>query len=158
MQIQRDRVVAIDYTLTDDKGSVLQKTEGGPMYYLHGHKNIVVGLEQALQGKGPGDEFEVTVPPEEGYGAHNEKLLLDLPFGELPEGVRPMKGARFQMRFGDRVRSVRIAKVRLKNVQVDANHELVGQALHFKGRVRKVRSATRSELAHGHVHVSGDKH
>ncbi len=155
MQIKRDCVVAIDYTLTDDAGKLLQQTQGGPLHYLHGHRNIVPGLEKTLQGKSVGDDFEVSLPPEDGYGRHNEKLLLDVPMGELPQGVRPQKGSRFQMRFGERVRPVVIAKVRLKDVQVDANHELVDRTLHFKGKVRAVRAATRSEIAHGHVHLAG---
>ena len=50
MQIATDSAVAIDYTLTDDEGTVIDSSEGrGPLWYLHGHDNIVPGLERGLR-------------------------------------------------------------------------------------------------------------
>lgn len=158
MQIKRGRVVAIEYILKGDAGDTLQDTGKEDFYYLHGHKNIVPGLETALEGLESGQRFEVTVSAEEGYGEHSDKLLFNIPFGELPDNVQPMKGASIPMQFGNRSRTVRISKVRLKDVQVDANHPLVGKTLHYTGVVRKIREASKTELSHGHVHVNGHGH
>lgn len=158
MKIKRGRVVAVEYIMRGDAEEVLQQTGKEPMLYLHGHKNIVPGLEKALEGLESGASFEVIVSVEEGYGAHSEKLLFNVPFGELPDNVQPMKGVIMPMRFGNRSRTVRITKVRLKDVQVDANHALVDKVLHFAGRVGKVREASKTEIAHGHVHSGGHAH
>lgn len=158
MQIKRGKVVAIEYTLKGDDGEILQETGKEVFHYLHGHKNIVPGLEKALEGLGAGAKFEVTVSAEEGYGARSDKLLFNIPFGELPDNIQPMKGASIPMQFGNRSRTVTISKVRLKDVQVDANHPLVDKTLHYTGFVRKIREASKTEVAHGHVHVNGHGH
>ena len=70
MQVAKDKVVSINYTLTDDQGTLLDSSKGRePLAYLHGAGNIIPGLEQALEGKSAGENLTVRVPPEEGYGA-----------------------------------------------------------------------------------------
>lgn len=152
MEIRRNRVVAFDYTLKDDAGSVIDRSGATPMYYLHGHGNIVPGLEEALEGHKAGDSLEVTVPPEKGYGVYDPKLISRLPISSLPEGSAPMKGQKYNMQLGNKVRTVTITKVRLNDVDIDANHHLADKTLHFAVRVREVRNATKSELEHKHAH------
>ena len=62
MLIADQHVIAIDYTLTNETGEVLDSSEGSePLVYLHGAGNIIAGLENALTGKAVGDELEVSV-------------------------------------------------------------------------------------------------
>ncbi|MBW3543946.1 MAG: FKBP-type peptidyl-prolyl cis-trans isomerase, partial [Planctomycetes bacterium] len=76
MQATKEKVVSIDYTLTDDQGNVLDSSSGrGPLSYLHGAGNIIPGLENALEGKSPGDTLSVSVPPAEGYGERDTALV-----------------------------------------------------------------------------------
>ena len=87
MIIEKDRVVSIDYVLAADDGEILASTEGGePLLYLHGHENIIPGLERALEGKEPGAHLKVTVEAKDGYGERDEKLIITLP-RERFEGV-----------------------------------------------------------------------
>jgi FKBP-type peptidyl-prolyl cis-trans isomerase SlyD len=160
MKIERDRVVAIDYTLRGDDGEVIESSEQhAPLYYLHGHDNIVPGLEDELDGKQEGDSLEVAVPPERGYGAWDEKNVFDVPKNQLPPDVTPQKGMDLHMTTNDgRRRAVRIKAVRINSVLVDGNHDLAGKTLHFKVTVRSVRKATKDELSHGHAHGPGGHH
>lgn len=65
MQITKNTVATIDYTLTDPNGQVIDSSQGRePLAYLHGASNIIPGLEAALEGKGAGDTVNVTVPAE----------------------------------------------------------------------------------------------
>ena len=49
MKVEHGTVVSLLYTLTDDEGTILDSTAGGePLDYLHGYRNIIVGLEEAL--------------------------------------------------------------------------------------------------------------
>ncbi len=66
MPIGQDSVVTIHYTLKDDAGEVLDSSrEGGePIAYLHGHGNLVPGLERELEGKNAGDKVVVSVTRE----------------------------------------------------------------------------------------------
>lgn len=160
MDVQANRVVAIDYTLKGDDGQVIDSSaDGSPLYYLHGHSNIVEGLEQALEGKQVGDVVEVSVPPEKGYGVRDETRVFEVPKTSLPEDLTPTKGMVLQMNApgGGRL-PVTITKVKLKSIEVDANHELADKTLHFSVTIKDVRKATKDELSHGHAHSPGHHH
>jgi FKBP-type peptidyl-prolyl cis-trans isomerase SlyD len=158
MEIRRNKVVALEYTLTDDEGRVLDKSGNTPLYYLHGHNNIIVGLEEALEGRGPGETLEVSLPPEKGYGTRDPKLVSTIPISRLPEGTKPMKGQRLNLQLGNQTRTVTVTKVRITDVEVDANHSLVDKTLHFAIKIRQVRDATKGELEHRHAHSPGHDH
>ena len=158
MEIRRNRVVALDYTLKDDAGSVIDKSGKTPLHYLHGYANIVPGLEEALEGRAAGDSLEVSIPPEKGYGVRDPKLVSNIPISRLPEGTAPMKGQRYTLQMGNQTRMVTVTKVRINDVEIDANHALCDKTLHFEIRVRQVREATRSELEHRHAHSPGGHH
>lgn len=158
MEIRRNKVVAIEYVLKDDAGAVIDKSGQTPLYYLHGHSNIVPGLEEALEGRKAGDNIEVTVPAEKGYGTHDPKLVTKLPISRLPAGTSPMKGQRYSIQLGSQTRMVTVTKVRVSDVEIDANHHLADKVLHFAVRVKQVREATKVELEHGHAHSPHSKH
>jgi FKBP-type peptidyl-prolyl cis-trans isomerase SlyD len=160
MLIAPGTVVAIDYTLKDDDGNVVDASDGGdPLFYLHGHQNIVEGLEEALEGHKVGDSLKVVVSPEKGYGTRDLQMVFDVPRDQLPGDVEPEVGMELEMSDEDGMSiPVRISKVSDDSVEVDANHELADQTLHFSVTVREVRKATATELEHGHVHGPGDHH
>lgn len=153
MQIAKDAVVAINYTLHDPEGAILDSSpEGQPLEYLHGSGNIIGGLEKALEGKQPGDDVSVVVPPVEGYGERDENLQQDVPMN-LFQGVDNVEpGMRFQAQTQEGTQIVTVAAVEDQTVTVDANHPLAGKTLNFDVTVDAVREATAEELEHGHVH------
>lgn len=160
MQIEQNTVAAIDYTLTDDAGEVLDSSEGRePLAYLHGAGNLIPGLEQALEGSTEGDSLQVTVEPENGYGERTEELVQDVPV-EAFSGVDEVEaGMRFQATDDQgNVRVVTVTDVGDEQVTVDANHPLAGQKLHFDVSVVEVRPASAEEVEHGHVHDGSEQH
>lgn len=157
MQIADNKVVAIDYTLRDDEGAVLDSSEGAqPLAYLHGAANIIPGLENALVGKQAGDELEVSVEPEEAYGEYSLELVATLN-RSMFQGVEELEpGMQFHASAPDGgMQVVTIRDVDGDDVTVDGNHPLAGQRLHFKVKVISVRDATADEQAHGHAHGEG---
>src|SRR5690606_17713133 len=160
MEVQANRVVAIEYTLKGDDGQVIDTSTGRePLYYLHGHGNIVEGLEEALTGKTIGSQLEVSIPPDKGYGTRDEARVFDVPKSSLPNDMKPTKGMVPQMNSGAGGSvPVTIRKVKLHSVEVDANHELADQTLHFSVTIKDVRKATKAELEHGHAHGPGHSH
>ena len=133
MEIAKDRVVAMTYTLKDDDGKVLDTNVGkSPMVYLHGHGNIVPGLEKALEGKSAGDTVEALVEPQDGYGEYDDSRQFEVPKSELGPNVTPQKGMILTMRGPNGMSvPVTVLKVRLKTVVMDGNHQLAGKNLHF---------------------------
>ena len=97
MQIAEGTVVAIDYVLKDDDGKLLDQSQPDqPLIYLHGHKNIIPGLESALLGRTEGESLEVRVTPVDGYGEANPELEQVVPRDRF-QGVESLEvGMQFQ--------------------------------------------------------------
>ena len=155
MQIEPQKVVTIDYTLTDDKGVIIDRSEGGNFAYLHGAQNIIPGLENALEGKSAGDEVQVSVEPQEGYGERNDELAQEVP-REMFGDNEPEPGMQFNAQTPDgQMITVTVIEAEADKVVIDANHPLAGVNLNFDVKVLEVREATEEELSHGHVHGAG---
>ncbi|MEC9482045.1 MAG: peptidylprolyl isomerase [Halomonas sp.] len=156
MQVQNDHVVSIDYTLKNDAGEVMDTSEqNGPLAYLHGHQNIIPGLEKALDEKAVGDSFTVSIEPADAYGERDERMIQTVP-RSMFQGVDEIEpGMRFQAQTEGGVTVVTIKEVNGDEITLDGNHELAGETLHFDVEVKDVRPASEEELEHGHVHGPG---
>ena len=152
MQVEKNKVVSIHYTLKDNEGNTLDSSEGrDPLNYIHGNGNLIAGMEEGLEGKLKGDKLDLQIPPEKGYGQRNNDLVQEVPrtaFGE--QEVK--QGMQFSTQDGH---TVVVTKVGLEKVTVDANHPLAGKDLNFDVEVVDVREATKEEIEHGHVHGPG---
>jgi FKBP-type peptidyl-prolyl cis-trans isomerase SlyD len=156
--IAKDQVVSFHYTLTDEQGTVIDKSEGQPLVYLHGAGNIIPGLENALVGKVVGDKLTVTVQPADGYGEYQPEMVQDVP-RNLFQGVDNIEvGMQFQAQADDGMQVVTVKDVTDEVVIVDGNHPLAGQVLNFDVEIVEIRDASAEELAHGHVHGAGGHH
>lgn len=158
--IRKNQVVALHYTLTDADGEIIDQSErDDPLYYLHGHENIVPGLEEALEGAKVGDKKKVVVSPEKGYGEFDDDLVMTVPRDQLPPDLAPEVGMDLEMETDEGfAMQVRVVAVEEDSVVLDANHELAGEELHFDVEVLEIREATQEELGHGHVHGPGGHH
>ena len=158
MQIGKEKVVSIHYTLKDNKGTVLDSSQGqDPLLYIQGIGNLIPGMEEGLEGKSKGDKVEIKVSPEKGYGVRDERMTQKIPrtaFG----GQEVKKGMQFEVGTKDGKEVVTVTDVTLDTITVDANHPLAGQELNFSVEVMDVRNATKEELDHGHVHGPGGHH
>lgn len=157
--VEKDKVVSINYTLKDDQNNVIdQSTEQEPLLYLHGHQNIIPGLENQLTGKNIGDEIKVTVEPKDGYGEYLDELVQEATKDQF-QGVADLKeGLQVQAMTSQGPMIFQIIKVDGENITLDGNHPLAGQTLHFEVKILEVRDASEEELQHGHVHGPGGHH
>ncbi|MBI1422534.1 MAG: peptidylprolyl isomerase [Gammaproteobacteria bacterium] len=159
MTISANKVVTLDYTLTDDQGEVLDQSQNGQFAYLHGASNIIPGLENALTGKTEGERLNVKVSPEQGYGVRDESLsqVVGMEMFESPDQVQV--GQQFHAQSGDGNRIViTVTNIDGDQVTIDGNHPLAGITLNFDVTVVNVRDATQQELEHQHVHAHGHDH
>ncbi len=155
MAIAHNDVVTIHYTLKDDSDKVIDSSAGGePLAYLHGHGNIIPGLERELAGKNVGDRLKVRVPAAEGYGEYDRALVQKVPRRAL-KGIANLRvGLRLQAAH----QAVTVTRIAGDLVTLDGNHPLAGQNLNFDVEITAVRAATEEELTHGHVHGAGGHH
>lgn len=85
-QIENNQKVFISYTLCDASGQLIEKvSDSQPLAYLHGHQNIVPGLEKLLDGKEKGDVVRATIPCADGYGPYQNDLIMEVPREELAD-------------------------------------------------------------------------
>ncbi|MDR1637627.1 MAG: peptidylprolyl isomerase [Treponema sp.] len=159
MKVEKNRVVTIDYTLTDDNNQVIDSSSGAePLEYLHGHSNIVPGLERALEGGEEGDRITVTVTAGDAYGERDEKLVMNVPRSRF-DGVESVEeGMQFEAQTPEGRRVVTVTGVNGERVTIDGNHPLAGMNLNFDVTIKSVREAKAGELSHGHVHSHGHGH
>ncbi len=159
-KIGKDQVVSIHYSLFDDSKEVLDSSKGAePLDYLHGHGQIVSGLETALLGKTVGEKFSVTVPAKDGYGEYQDALKLQVDKSQFPKGADIKEGITFELAGEDNHSMLaRVIKVESDLVTLDANHPLAGKTLYFDIEVIAIRNATKEELSHGHAHGPGGHH
>lgn len=156
MQISKDSVVSMAYTLTNDEGQVIDTSAGGePLVYLHGAQNIIPGLENALVGKVVGDKLTVNVVAADGYGEYNPELV-QVVSKHLFGGVEKIEaGMQFHAQTDYGMQVVTVAAVEGDEITVDGNHPLAGQNLNFDVEIMDIREASSEELEHGHVHGAG---
>ena len=157
MVVAKDKVVAIDYTLKDNDGHILdQSDDGQPLSYLHGAGMIVTGLESALEGKVTDDELQVIVEPTDGYGEIEDGLCQQIPRSEFADIDDLEVGMQFRVNAEeDGFLVVTVVDVNDEEVTIDGNHQLAGVTLHFDVKVREIRDATEEEIEHGHPHGPG---
>ena len=153
MQISKHKAVAIDYTLTNDAGDVIDSSQGGePLTYVHGVGALIPGLERALEGQVAGHQMQVVIAPEDAYGVRDEALCEDVPRSEFDSFDEVEVGMQFRVPVTDGHLVLTVVKVADDVVTVDGNHELAGETLHFDVTVREVREATEEELHHDPAH------
>jgi FKBP-type peptidyl-prolyl cis-trans isomerase SlyD len=159
MSIEPNQVVSIHYTLKGDDGKVIDSSAGGePLAYLHGHGNLVPGLERELTGKRAGDKLQVKIAPAEGYGEYDPQLVQQVPRRALKGIANVHVGLRLQAQTEHGPQAVTVTRVTGDMVTLDGNHPLAGQSLNFEVEITAVRAATEEELSHGHVHGAGGHH
>jgi FKBP-type peptidyl-prolyl cis-trans isomerase SlyD len=159
MTIAENKVVTLHYTLTDDQGTVLDKSEDGSFLYLHGASNIIPGLENALTGKKSGEELKVTVKPEDAYGVRDDARLESVPREMFPADTEIEAGMQFHAEGPEgQMITVVVTGVEEDTITIDANHPLAGVQLNFDVKVVDIRDASAEELEHGHVHGPGGHH
>jgi len=163
MKITDKTVVQFHYTLKDEAGEQLESSfDSHPLAYLHGQKNMLVGVENALTGKEIGDKFSTTLQPKDAYGEYQEGAVQRIPAKHLQNGAGTTKwkaGMVAVVQTEQGQRQVTVIKSGKFMVTVDMNSPLAGKVLTFDIEVVDVRAASDEEVEHGHAHgVGGHKH
>jgi FKBP-type peptidyl-prolyl cis-trans isomerase SlyD len=146
MVITKDKVVTIDYTLKDDAGALIDSSKKKGLSYIHGKGTLIPALEKQLEGKQPGDSFELTLEPADAYGEYDDSLVFNVSrekFNQIDELKVGMK-LKANTNQGERV--ITITDINDDKIQIDMNHKLAGKKLHFDIKVADVRDADKKEL------------
>ena len=120
--------VAVHYVLRLDDGEIVDSSRDRdePLTFKVGADQVIEGFDHAVRGMAVGQSVTVEVPPDQGYGEHDDELVADFPRVQAPEGV----SVGDMLQVGDRPAVV----VGLDNekITLDGNHPLAGRTLHFE--------------------------
>ena len=152
--VATDQVVGIKYVLTNPKGEVIDKTEDEPLEYLHGHSNLIIGLEKALEGHKVGDKFTVTVAAKDAYGEVDPERIFEVSREELGSAGEPKVGMMARLSTNDGMLLARIVEVTPEKVVFDANNRMAGVDLTFQVEITSLRPGTAEEIERGGLHSS----
>lgn len=156
--ITEDLVISMHYTLKDKTGNVIDASADEPLSYLHGHQNIIPGLEKELTGLKVGDKKQVTVEPGDAYGEYNPTMKTTIGLDQFQAGEKPEVGMIVHFNTENGPLGARILNVTDEGVEIDFNHPLAGETLFFDVTITDIRSASDEEITHGHPHGPGGHH
>jgi FKBP-type peptidyl-prolyl cis-trans isomerase SlyD len=126
----------------DAQGVQLQPASD--LAYLHGgYGELLVALEQALEGKAPGESVRLQLEPEQAFGEYDAGLVRVEPAERYGEGLAVGMEVEEDSRF------YTVTDVAAGKAVLDANHPLAGMALRFFLHIVGVRSAKEEEIRRG---------
>jgi FKBP-type peptidyl-prolyl cis-trans isomerase SlyD len=127
-----------------DAQDVLLQAPAEPVTYLHGgYGGLLEALEQALEGKEPGETVRLQLEPDQAFGDYDADLIRVESIERYGEGVA------VGMEIEEDSSFYTVTDVAGGKVVLDANHPLAGMALRFVCEVLNVRSAKPEEIARG---------
>lgn len=149
MQIAQDTVVALDVHLSDVHGNLIQQSSEAVQYLHGGYDGIFPLVEEALQGRAPGDKIDVRLEPEDAFGEYDAELVRLAERAQFPPELEV--GMQFEQEgdAGGELLIFTVTELADDKVVLDGNHPLAGIALQFSCTVVDVRPASEAEIANG---------
>ncbi|GAB2526084.1 FKBP-type peptidyl-prolyl cis-trans isomerase [Microbulbifer agarilyticus] len=133
--------VTLHFALKLDDGSEIDSNfEGEPATFIVGDGNLLPGFESALLGLKVGDEAEIEVPPEAGFGQRNPSNIQKVKKGHFSPDMELEEGLVVSFDNGDGELPGVIRAIGDDDVEVDFNHPLAGQTVFFHVKILEVAS------------------
>lgn len=150
--IAANKVITLQYSLTNANGVVVRAAGGKAVTYLHGTGALFPRLERELESHCIGDIITARLLPEDAFGKRDVELLHQIPLDELPPGDTIEVGGRLTAHDeGGNEISFTVTGIEDGIVSLDGNHPLAGQSLVFEVEIQGIRDATAEEIREGKV-------
>ncbi|MEW7976865.1 MAG: FKBP-type peptidyl-prolyl cis-trans isomerase [Candidatus Sedimenticola endophacoides] len=145
--IQPGKFVSMTYTICDEEGNILEQNDV-PVSYVHGGDTEMIGnMDRAVIGKCAGDEVQVSVPPEQGFGPSDPGLTFTDDIENVPPQFRQL-GAEVPMQNeAGETRTFYVTRIEDGKLTVDGNHPLAGKTLVVRVKILEVRDARPEDMA-----------
>ena len=158
-KIKRKDFIEVDYTGKEkESGMVFDTTKEdvakanglhnknstyAPLIVSIGEKQIIRGLDKYLEGKEVGKSYSFDIPPEDGFGKKDAKLLRIIPLRVFnKQKIQPVPGLQVNI---DGVMGI-VKTAGGGRVVVDFNHPLSGKTLVYDIDIRKVITDRKEKL------------
>ena len=133
MAIELNKVVTLNFTLSDETGNVLDSTDqGGPFSYISGSGMVLPKLEEAVNGMIIGTKKQLKLDAKDGYGEYNEDAIQAVGKENFPQDFILEAGMEYMASNPDGVQMpFVITSVEDETVTIDFNHPLAGKNLNL---------------------------
>ncbi|WHI48806.1 peptidylprolyl isomerase [Microbulbifer sp. EKSA008] len=133
--------VTLHFSLKLDDGTEVDSTfKGDPASFSVGDGSLLPGFEKALFGLKAGDEAEIEIPPEIGFGQRNPENLQKVRRDTFSPDMELERGLVVSFDNGSGELPGVISEIGEDDVTVDFNHPLAGQTLNFHVKIIAVDS------------------
>lgn len=126
-------LVMVVYQGTLEDGSVFDSSdEDEPLAFVLGEDAVLPGFEKAVLGMEIGEQKTIRIPPEEGFGMREQRLVDRFSINSLPAGINLKIGSQLEISAenGTPFKAI-VTELNAGNVTLDANHPLAGHTLTF---------------------------
>ena len=150
--ITANKVITMQYSLTNTNGVVVREASGEPVNYLHGAGALFPKLERELESHCVGDIVTARLLPEDAFGKRDADLLHKVPLDELPpeDPVDVGSSITGTDEAGNEI-TFTVTTIEEGIASMDGNHPLAGQSLVFEVEIQAIRDATAEEIREGKV-------
>jgi len=150
--ITANKVITMQYSLTNTNGVVVREASGEPVNYLHGAGVLFPKLERELESHCVGDIVTARLLPEDAFGKRDVDLLHKVPLDELPpeDPVDVGSSITGTDEAGNEI-TFTVTTIEEGIASMDGNHPLAGQSLIFEVEIQAIRDATAEEIREGKV-------
>jgi FKBP-type peptidyl-prolyl cis-trans isomerase SlyD len=145
--VGKNKVITMQYSLTNADGVVVRDASGAPISYLHGAGLLFPKLERELESHVIGDIVRAKLLADDAFGKRNLDLIHQVPLDELPPDEKIEVGGQIvgQDEDGNEVMFT-VTAIEEAMVSLDGNHPFAGQTLVFEIEIEGIREATAEEL------------
>jgi FKBP-type peptidyl-prolyl cis-trans isomerase 2 len=136
--VKKGDKVKVEYVGMLEDGTVFDSSQhhGGPLEFEAGSGQLIKGFDDGVLGMKPGEEKEIKIVPNDGYGNHDPQLVKEIPRNCFTENQEIEPGMMFMMTLQNgRQIPVKITNVSDTTVTIDANPPLAGKTLIFKIKI-----------------------
>jgi len=155
MKVEKDKVVFIHIETTDQDGVIIESTreKGETLSYIHGHGNLMSGIEDCIDGKEEGFRSKVDIKSDDSFGEYHDDLNITVDVDTFSDDVEIHIGSQVKFTGPDGDVDMYIRSINEdKTITLDGNHPLAGLDLIFDVEVVSVTDAHADEIKHSRVH------
>jgi len=144
MSVKKGDRVVVNYTGSFEDGTVFDSSYHGdhshPIEFTVGSGEIIKGFDEAVIGMEVGEEKDITIMPEDGYGEKKEELIQRIPKSQFPdsEGIQEGMSVNLVTTEGQEFPAT-IVKIENEFITIDLNHPLAGEKLNFKIKLEGIK-------------------
>lgn len=153
MKIEKNKVVSMSYSLSNDLGQVLElRSMDNPVEFIVGHGQILPSLEEKIIGQSEGFSGRFFLKPAEAHGEYKKELVREMKSSQFPKDLPLKKGMKFESTNAEgEPLALHVIDVKDDVVLVDGNHPLAGVPLSFDIKILEIRDAAKEEIFQGKV-------